>query len=162
MPPEGPQTRSQVMPTVSPMLTPSGANAHVLLERLSQLLDRTGAKVVLSSTWRYDPAGLFSARRLGVPFIDVLPDMPEQPRREEILSWLKAHADTKQFAVIDDEDDELDEFPLFQPNPATGLTDQIVEGVAAYLSGNTDRDMRCSRIRRFLQNVTAALRGHPG
>jgi HAD domain in Swiss Army Knife RNA repair proteins len=79
----------------------------VLLQRLLRLLDRTGAKVVLSSTWRYNPAGLFSARRLGVPFIDVLPDMLEQPRREEILSWLKAHPDTKRFAVIDDEDDEL-------------------------------------------------------
>jgi hypothetical protein len=134
----------------------------VLLERLLQLLDRTGAKVVLSSTWRYDPAGLFSARRLGVPFIDLLPDMPEQPRRDEILAWLMAHPDTKRFAVIDDEDDELDELPLFQPNPATGLTDQIVEGLAAYISGNTNRDMRCSRIKRFLQNVTAALRGHPG
>jgi hypothetical protein len=72
------------------------------------------------------------------------------------------HPDTNRFAVIDDEDDELDDLPLFQPNPATGLTDEIVEGVAAYLSGNTDRDMRCSGIKRFLQNVTAALRGHPG
>jgi hypothetical protein len=134
----------------------------ILLERLLRLLDRTGAKVVLSSTWRYDPAGLFSARRLGVPFIEVLPDMPEQPRRDEILAWLTAHPDTKRFAVIDDDDDELDEFPLFQPNPATGLTDEIVQGLAAYLLGNTDRDMRCTRIRRFLQNVTAGLRGHSG
>jgi hypothetical protein len=134
----------------------------VLLERLLRLLDRSDAKVVLSSTWRYDPAGLFSARRLGVPFIDVLPDMPGQPRRDEILAWLVAHPDTNRFAVIDDEDDELDELPLFQPNPATGLTDEIVEGLAAYLSGNSAQDMRCSRIKRFLQNVTAALRGHPG
>jgi hypothetical protein len=134
----------------------------VLLERLLRLLDRSDAKVVLSSTWRYDPAGLFSARRLGVPFIDVLPDMPGQPRRDEILAWLVAHPDTNRFAVVDDEDDELDELPLFQPNPATGLTDEIVEGLAAYLSGNSAQDMRCSRIKRFLQNVTAALRGHPG
>ena len=32
-----------------------------LLKRFERLLERTGAKVVLSSTWRYDPAGLFSA-----------------------------------------------------------------------------------------------------
>jgi hypothetical protein len=134
----------------------------VLLKRLLQLLDRTGAKAVLSSTWRYDPAGLFSAHQSGVPFIDVVPDMPKQPRRDEILAWLMAHPEIKRFAVIDDEDDELDDLPLFQPNPATGLTDQIVEGVAAYLLGNTDRDMRCSRIKRFLQNVTTALRGHQG
>jgi len=62
-----------------------------LLKRFERLLERTGAKVVLSSTWRYDPAGLFSAKRQGVPFIGVTPDMPHKPRRKEILSWLKGH-----------------------------------------------------------------------
>ena len=33
-----------------------------LLKRFKRLVERTGAKVVLASTWRYDPAGLFSAR----------------------------------------------------------------------------------------------------
>ena len=46
------------------------------------------------------------------------------------------------FAVIDDEDDELDELPLFQPSAATGLTDKIVRGVIKYLDGKTDEDMR--------------------
>jgi HAD domain in Swiss Army Knife RNA repair proteins len=32
-----------------------------LLLRLQKLLDRTGAKVVLSSSWRIDPVGLFAA-----------------------------------------------------------------------------------------------------
>jgi hypothetical protein len=36
-----------------------------LLARLRRLLGRSGAKVVLTSTWRYDPAGLFSAKRWG-------------------------------------------------------------------------------------------------
>jgi hypothetical protein len=40
-----------------------------LLARFRRLLDRTGAKVVLSSTWRYDPAGLFSAKRAGTQTI---------------------------------------------------------------------------------------------
>jgi hypothetical protein len=134
----------------------------ILLNRFLQLLDRTGAKVVLSSTWRYDPAGLFSAGHWGIPFVDVLPDMPKQPRRDEILAWLKAHPETERFAVLDDEDDELDELPLFQPNAATGLTDKIAYGLGDYLSGNTDRDMRCNRIKRFVQNVSAVLRGHEG
>jgi HAD domain in Swiss Army Knife RNA repair proteins len=34
-----------------------------LLARFRQLIERTGASVVLSSTWRYDPAGIFSAKR---------------------------------------------------------------------------------------------------
>jgi hypothetical protein len=37
-----------------------------LLVRLRKLLDRTGAKVVLSSTWRCDPVGLFAAKHWGV------------------------------------------------------------------------------------------------
>jgi hypothetical protein len=134
----------------------------LLLKRFVRLVDRTAAKVVLSSTWRYDPAGLFSAKHWGVPFIDVLPDMPKRPRRDEILAWLKAHPDTHRFAVLDDEDDELDELPLFQPSAATGLTDEIVKGITIYLSGKTDRDMRCNRVKRFLQNMHAVFKGHEG
>jgi hypothetical protein len=48
-----------------------------LLARFKRLLDRTGAKVVLSSTWRYDPAGLFSAKHWGIPFIGITPHMPK-------------------------------------------------------------------------------------
>ena len=59
-----------------------------LLARLQKLLNRTGAKVVLSSTWRLDPVGLFAAKHCGVPFIGVCPDKPKSPRRKEILSWL--------------------------------------------------------------------------
>ena len=30
-------------------------------------------------------------RDWGVPFVDVTPDMPTQPRRNEVLAWLKEH-----------------------------------------------------------------------
>jgi hypothetical protein len=87
-----------------------------LLVRFKRLLEKTGAKVVLSSTWRYDPAGLFSAKHWSIPFIDITPDMPKRPRRDEILAWLKKHPRVTRFVVIDDEDDELDQLPLFQPS----------------------------------------------
>ena len=51
-----------------------------LLVRFKRLLEKTRAKVVLSSTWRYDPAGLFSAKHWSIPFIDITPDMPKRPR----------------------------------------------------------------------------------
>jgi hypothetical protein len=110
-----------------------------LLGRLKRLLNFTRAKVVLSSTWRYDPAGLFSARRWGVPFIGVTPDMPKRPRRDEIYAWLKKHPKVTRFAVIDDEDDQLDELPLFQPSATTGLTERIVRGVANILTAKLMR-----------------------
>jgi hypothetical protein len=133
-----------------------------LLARFRKLLDRTGASVVLTSTWRYDPAGIFSAKRYEIPFIDVVPDRPHQPRCEEILEWLGKHPEVTRYLVIDDEDDELDRLPLFQPSSRTGLTEEIVEAAADYLNGKTDKDMRCSRIVRAVQNLHSIFKGHPG
>ena len=133
-----------------------------LVRRFKRLLERTGAKAVLSSTWRYDPAGLFSAKRAGIPFIGITPDMPERPRRDEVLAWLADHPRVKRYAIIDDEDDGLDELPLFQPSAATGLTATVVNGVVRYLDGRTDRDMRSNAVVRVLQNLRATLKSHPG
>jgi hypothetical protein len=135
---------------------------QTLLMRFHRLLESSGADVVLSSTWRYDPAGLFSAKHWGIPFIDVIPDMPHVPRCNEILEWLRNHPQVSRFAVIDDEDDELDDLPLFQPSSRTGLTDEIANGVRDYLQGVTDRDMRHGRMRRIIQNIYASLRQHRG
>jgi hypothetical protein len=133
-----------------------------LLARFRRLIDRTGAKVVLSSTRRYDPAGVFSAKHWGIPFMDLTPDLPKRPRRDEILAWLKKHPTVTRFVVFDDEDDELDDLPLFQPSPETGLTPEIVRGVARYFNGKTDQDMRNSRFERILQNVKSVVQGHQG
>jgi hypothetical protein len=48
---------------------------------------------------------------------------------------LKDHPRVARYVVIDDEDDELDELPLFQPSATTGLTDKIIKGVVDYLDG---------------------------
>ena len=124
-----------------------------LLARLKKLLDRTGAKIVLSSSWRLDPIWLFAARHWGVPFMDVCPDMPKRPRRVEVLTWIAHHPKVSRYAVIDDEDDDLDELPLFQPSCKTGITAAIVNGVEKYLSGKTDQTMRASGIVRLGQNI---------
>jgi hypothetical protein len=128
-----------------------------LLARFKKLVDRTGAKVVLSSTWRCDPVGLFAAKHWGVPFIDVCPDRPRSPRRREITSWLADHPKVTRFAVIDDEDDELDDLPLFQPSSKTGITPEIVKGVERYLNGDTDETIRDNAVTRIGQNIRALL-----
>jgi HAD domain in Swiss Army Knife RNA repair proteins len=135
---------------------------ELLLARFRDLLRRTGASVVLSSTWRYDPAGLFAARHYGIPFVDITPDLPQEPRCKEILEWLRAHPEVTRHAVIDDEDDELDELPLFQPSRRTGLTDKIAHGIADYLDGKTDKDMRSTKTMRVMQNIQAIITGHKG
>jgi hypothetical protein len=66
------------------------------------------------------------------------------------------------FAVLDDEDDELDGLPLFQPSAVTGLTEELAQGLMDYLAGSTDQDMRSSRLSRIFQNLHAILTGHKG
>jgi Swiss Army Knife RNA repair-like protein len=124
-----------------------------LLGRLERLLDRTGAKVVLSSTWRCDPIGLLAARYWRIPFFDICPDRPRSPRRQEILAWLSKHPKVTRFAVIDDEDDELDDLPLFQPSSKAGLTAHLSKGVERYLKGDTDETMRANLAVRLEQNI---------
>lgn len=129
-----------------------------LLARLNHLLDRTKAKVVLTSSWRVDPIGLFAARYWKVPFMDVCPDMPDHPRCEEICTWLKQHPKVSRYVVIDDDDDDLDQLPLFQPSGKTGLTSDIVRGVERYLSGKSDETMRAGSVKRFIENAEAIFK----
>jgi len=117
---------------------------------------------VLASNWRYDPAGMFSARHYGVPFIDTTPDLPNEPRCNPIADWLRHHPDVDRFIVIDDEDDELDDLPLFQPSRSTGITDDMVRGAADYLNGKTDKDMRHNKVIRIFQNLGSLISGHKG
>jgi hypothetical protein len=60
--------------------------------------------------------------------------------------------------VIDDEDDELDELPLFQPSDSTGLTMEIVRGVERYLNGKTNETMRSNVIERIGQNIQSVFK----
>jgi hypothetical protein len=51
---------------------------------------------------------------------------------------------------------------LFQPSGATGLTEELAEGLVSYLRGETGRDIRRNGLLRRLQNIASALRGHKG
>jgi HAD domain in Swiss Army Knife RNA repair proteins len=147
--------------TPNPRKFPYVADAK-LVTRLCAVLEQTKAQIVLTSTWRYDPAGLFSAKRWGIPFVDITPDLPKEPRGNEIRAWLRKHSAVSRYAVLDDEDDELDGLPLFQPSAATGLTEEMADGLRNYLMGSTEQDMRSSRLRRIVQNLHAVLTGHKG
>jgi hypothetical protein len=126
-----------------------------LLARFSELVHVTGATVVLSSTWRVDPVGLLAAQYYKLPFDDVCPDMPGAPRCEELLSWLRAHPEVTRYVVLDDDDDCLDELPLFQPSPKRGLTPDIAKGIEEFLAGRSDKDMRLGALTRLGQNIHA-------
>lgn len=112
---------------------------------------------VLSSSWRIDPIGRYAAHYWGIPFIDIYPDLPKSTRRTEVLRWLRAHPSVKRFAIIDDEDDELDALPLVQPSAKTGLTMALVNAIEAYLKGKTEATIRLSALKRFVQNALAVF-----
>ena len=124
-----------------------------LLARLKKLLERTGAKVVLSSTWRCDPVGLLAAKHWGIPFIDICPDRPKSPRYKEMKAWLASRPKVKRFAVLDDQNDGLDGLPLFQPSSKTGLTPEVSKALERYLNEQTDEDLRANVVVRLAQNV---------
>ena len=123
-----------------------------LLTVFKGLVERSGAEVVMSSSWRVDPIGVLAAKHYGIPFVDTCPDMPDAPRCEELLTWLQHHPDVTRYVVIDDEDDCLDELPLFQPSAKTGLTSDIAAGVEGFLDGTLDKDMRQPALARLGQN----------
>jgi hypothetical protein len=129
-----------------------------LLGRLSKLLDRTNAKVVLSSSWRLDPVGILAAKHWRIPFWGICPDLPKSARCKEVLTWLAAHPRVTRYAVIDDEDDGLDELPLFQPSARSGLTIDVVRGVERYLNGKTDETMRANVVERIGQNIHSVFK----
>lgn len=64
--------------------------------------------------------------------------MPEEPRCEEMQSWLRQYPQV----VLDDEDDCSDELPLFQPNSKTGLTEEISHGIEEFLAGRSNYSIR--------------------
>jgi HAD domain in Swiss Army Knife RNA repair proteins len=133
-----------------------------LLVRFQSLVSSTNARVVLASTWRHDPAGVADARRLGIPFDDVLPDLRPKSRGDEIKAWLATHPGTDRFVILDDEDDGYGDFPLFQPSPSRGLTPKLASALSSYLSGERKKDARRNVVVCACQALWFSLCGHKG
>ena len=129
-----------------------------LLRIFLRMVTRARAKVVLISDWRHDPAGLFSARYWGVRYVDIVPYLPKRSRGEQIFLWLRKHPNVKRYVVIDDDDDQLDNLPLFQPSASEGISAKIANGVVKYLQGKTDKDMRSGALVRTVENVRKRLK----
>jgi FMN phosphatase YigB (HAD superfamily) len=123
-----------------------------------RLIARTRAKVVLISDWRNDPAGLFAARFHGIRYHDVVPDQSKKSRGDQVRAWLRKHPKVFRYAVLDDDDDQLDDLPLFQPSNSTGLTSHMAQQIEKYLSGRTDKDMRSGPLARTLENARKRIK----
>lgn len=82
-----------------------------LVENLRHVIERTGAAIVISSTWRMNGLSemkrMWEMRDLPGIVIDVTPFL-NTPRGEEIAEWLRENPVTD-YAIIDDDIDMLPE-----------------------------------------------------
>ena len=89
----------------------------ICLGWLKKLVDHTGAKIVLSSSWRCtnDLGKTWSnltvqLNTVGLGIYDRTPVTCAKSRGEEILSWLTSHkANVTSFVILDDDYDDIDD-----------------------------------------------------
>ncbi len=88
-------------------------------------------KVVLSSSWRNFDGGRVEVERQVVPIFDTTPRAASGIRGSEIKMWLDEHPEVTKYAIIDDDEDMLDEqLPnFFKTSWQTGITQEIVDRV---------------------------------
>lgn len=94
------------------------------VKRLAKIVQETGAKIVLSSSWRF---GLWKTpyedmyhdqkkfidlcKRYNIDIIDITPGLLDAKRDKEILMWLSKHEeDVEAFIILDDENTLLGVF----------------------------------------------------
>jgi hypothetical protein len=107
--------------------------------RVQKIIDATGAKVVISSTWRILNS-LESIKKIlsdhGLRG-DVIGVTPQQclNRGSEIQEWLTEHAPIDSFVILDDDDDMAHLMDrLVDTSFETGLQDEHVEQAIQLLS----------------------------
>ena len=122
-----------------------------LVKRLKQIIDATGAKIVLSSTWRdgwnrknesenkpYFNQLRDKLKEYGMKIWDALP-LPMRPKRSiAITEWFELHKDLdiESFVILDDwYDMGIYRDHLIQINGGIGLTDEDVNEAISFLNG---------------------------
>lgn len=107
-----------------------------------EIVERTGCKVALSSTWRKASDWRERLERQGLntnAIIDRTPVMPlpggaeSMERGKEIKAWLDEHPDVTVYAILDDDSDFMPGQPLFKTSWQTGLTREVAEAVITHL-----------------------------
>lgn len=76
---------------------------------LNRILDVTGAKLVLSSSWRFDEGLENIFREAGIThgIYDVTPAVPNAHKGTEIQQFLDRHPEITSYAILDDDSNML-------------------------------------------------------
>ena len=88
---------------------------EVALRLMRRAIEETGAKVVVSSTWRIRRTIGELAAGLDMPVVGKTPRNNDERRRGgEIKDWLTDHPEVTAYAIVDDDSDMLEEqHPFF-------------------------------------------------
>ena len=103
------------------------------LQNLKHIVDKTGANIIVTSSWREYPAAL---RKLEIALmvfeLHIAGRTPALPtnRPDEIQTWLSDHPEVKRYVILDDEpqpwtSEQLNK--VVPVNPAKALTAQNAE-----------------------------------
>ncbi len=122
-----------------------------LLDRLKIIIDKTGAQIVLTSTWRVLEENRVKLRAAfepkGLDWVDQTPDLQVGfpgwdnyiHRSVEIKDWLSRHPEVTRFAILDDEPcagtNGL-ECSFYQTEKHLGLTEDIMNDVILNLNAS--------------------------
>ena len=107
-----------------------------LIKIFNEIIKKTQAKVVLSSTWRLDNNWREVMKKNGLQceFIDRTPHLSDglYCRGFEINKWLSENKVDK-YCIIDDDNDMLPGQKLFHTTFEKGLTEKIADEIIDYL-----------------------------
>lgn len=137
---------------VSPLIATEYFQKELML-RLKRIVQESGARIVLSSSWRVSAFGRGEVAKhlagVGLPtFIDVTPDLPRQTRTAEILQWISKNREKYNivnFVALDDiplaelaSDKEFFSKHAVCTNPNVGITEKDVEKALLCLSDSNN------------------------
>lgn len=147
----------------------------VRVKRLARIIEATGAKIVLTSTWKENfeigayrqsnPVGKYlnnKLRKQGLTIYDKIPDMPWSNRADGIMQWLNQHKEVTGYAILDDQwfnkygnviilnhlvktVDNFDE-------KSSGLTDDLVEKTIKILNNEITGPVLDEDLRNFCKD----------
>lgn len=110
---------------------------------LKSIIEQTGARIIVSSAWRYafgsrrkleralEAAGLVKDGE--TPKLGFSLNPPMEKKEEEILAWLEAHPDVDTYAILDDHEDFCKQLAAHQVKTVLGeglLEKHIAETIA--------------------------------
>lgn len=113
---------------------------------VDRIIQATGCKVVLSSTWRLFPETREEVKKQVCEYVDITPRLFSgiyalAERGHEIKQWLeedekRGGAEVERYAILDDNNDMLPEQQenFFKTSWSTGLTQEIANQVIAHLN----------------------------